>query len=85
MTRALADPKRRWEKRYRADLLRNAGANHIWLNALSCIRPTDQFLIHVGRQVLAMLDQPDNLHISESGHLLGLTSETELVVRINKS
>lgn len=29
-----------------------ADGNHIWLNAFSCIRPTDEFLIGIGRRVV---------------------------------
>jgi hypothetical protein len=32
-----------------------ADANHIWLNAFCCIRPSDEFLLSVGRTVVAKL------------------------------
>lgn len=28
------------------------GVDHIWLNAFSCIRPTDEFAADIGRQVI---------------------------------
>ena len=38
-----------------------AEGNHIWLNAFACIRPTPEFLQDIGRQVLSMLEQKDNM------------------------
>jgi hypothetical protein len=36
-----------------------ADANHIWLNALSCISPTDEFLRGLGKTVLDKLNSSD--------------------------
>ena len=71
-------------RKYKKDVLSGAESNHIWLNAFSCIRPTDEFLIAVGRQVLSYLDSPESMHQSQSGYLLGLPSP-EVVIRVNKS
>jgi hypothetical protein len=54
-----------------------AEANHIWLNAFSCINPSEKFLADVGRSVLNLLDQ------SEHGDSLGISQMTALTV--NKS
>lgn len=37
------------------EIAAEAKGNHIWLNAFACIRPTDEFLAEVGRDVLRML------------------------------
>lgn len=34
-------------------------AEHLWLNAFSCIRPTDEFCADVGRQIVQMLNSSD--------------------------
>lgn len=73
------------ECRWRADVLKAADENHIWLNAFGCINPTDDFLKDVGRSVLRMLDSAETTHVSRTGYLLELPSQRELVVRINKS
>lgn len=36
-----------------------ANDNHLWLNAFHCIRPSDDFLIEVGRSVLSKLKSAD--------------------------
>jgi hypothetical protein len=35
--------------------------NHIWLNAVSCINPTKEYCEQLGRAVLEMLNNNDNL------------------------
>jgi hypothetical protein len=35
--------------------------NHIWLNAMSCINPSDEFLLQLGRAVLHKLLNKDCL------------------------
>jgi hypothetical protein len=45
-----------------------ANGGHMWLNGFSCIRPTDEFLIGIGRAILANLEQTkyrDGLGISK--------------------
>jgi hypothetical protein len=69
-------------KNYQADVMRSAASNHIWLNAFACVRPTDKFCADVGRQIIGMLSQPENL-IEPDEHLC--KHERELIVRINKS
>jgi hypothetical protein len=72
------------QRQYRKDVLAGAEANHIWLNAFSCIRPTDELLMALGRQVLAYLENPGATHQSLSGYLLDLPMR-EVVIRVNKS
>lgn len=43
------------------DVLRAVKANHIWLNAFSCVNPTPKFCEDLGRQILEMLAQRENL------------------------
>lgn len=42
-------------------VLEQAQSNHIWINAFMLIRPTDEILISIGRQVVNMLREEDNL------------------------
>jgi hypothetical protein len=60
-----------------AELVVEAKANHIWLNAFSCIRPSDEFLIDVGRSVLRMLED------SEMGDSFGISQM--VILTVNKS
>lgn len=39
---------------------KKARGNHIWLNAFSCINPTDEFKIQLADMVLGMLDDKNN-------------------------
>lgn len=43
------------------EVLAAVDGNHIWLNAFSCVDPTDAFALMVGRQVLEMLNHKENL------------------------
>ncbi len=67
--------------------------NHIWLNAYSCIRPTDEFLIELGRTIIDKLRSDSNLLPSyvpgreqqiEEVHKLSEISPT-LYLSVNKS
>jgi hypothetical protein len=69
---------------YQAAVLKAADANHMWLDAFRCIKPTDTFATQVGHAVLHMLSQPGNL-IDCHPQLPGAISQKELVLRINKS
>lgn len=62
--------------------------SHIWLNAFSCIRPSEKFLKEVGEMVVHRLNQTDLYtpgfgEPDERGHRAG---ESPLIyLRINKS
>ncbi|NLF72375.1 MAG: hypothetical protein GX575_25345 [Candidatus Anammoximicrobium sp.] len=73
--------------RYEADVMRSVKTNHIWLNAFACIRPSDEFVLMVGRYVLGLLNEPENLILSDcdESEVLRALKMKELVVRINKS
>ena len=71
-------PRQGWE----ADAVRAARANHMWLNAFQCVRPTDEFCAEVGRAVLQMLADRESTIESEY-QLIG--TERSLVMRFNKS
>lgn len=60
-----------------AELVRMARDNHIWLNAFRCVRPTDGFLIEIGREVLQLLDN------TEMGDGFGISPMT--ILTVNKS
>lgn len=51
--------------------------NHIWINAFSCIKPTDKFLIGLGKEILNKLEQTE---LTDS---LGISPT--ILLRINKS
>lgn len=79
-------PEEKTLTRYQKDVLESASANHMWLNALSCINPSDDFLMQVGRQVLHMLSKDENLILSDfDGSAFASLKCKELVLRINKS
>ena len=64
------------------DVLRTAEENHIWLNAFQCIRPSDEFLISVGRSVVDKLNDRANLI---RPRVALIDSEREVIIRFNKS
>lgn len=80
-----------------ADIVQMVQDNHIWLNAFNCINPTDEFLMSIGKQVIAMLNRSANLlpmylddeppSETESGKAIqGLSELTKvLYLSINKS
>lgn len=75
---------------YEQDVIRSAQTNHIWLNAFSCVNPTPELKIQLADQILAMLNDTDNLiyddQDSENEALRALGKLLpQLVVRINKS
>jgi len=39
------------------------GIDHLWLNAFSCISPTDEFAAQVGRSVIRKVRQNPQRHI----------------------
>ena len=57
--------------------------NHIWLNAFSCINPTDKFKQEVGEMILNKLDHTDlrATKLSSGKEPVG----NLIYVRINKS
>lgn len=60
--------------------LQMADDNHIWLNAFSCVSPTDEFLRELGSIVMRKLnDSP------VSGDLLGVRIGKVVYIRLNKS
>lgn len=60
------------------ELVAIAKANHIWLNAFSTIRPSDDFLIGIGRSVLSQLNQSKMVD-----DFVGLSAVT--YIRVNAS
>lgn len=67
-----------WE----SDVVKAARENHMWLNAFRCVRPTEEFCAEVGRSIIEMLNDPENLIRPE---VALIDSEREMVIRINKS
>lgn len=50
-----------------------AEANHIWLNAFDCVRPTDQFKIALADTILNKLNDKENLISDEISDMLYLS------------
>lgn len=64
---------------YDKKALQAAKDNHIWLNAMNCVRPTDEFLISIGKTILSKLSKRDNLMPSD-----GITSNNESIRELAK-
>lgn len=63
-----------------------ATANHMWLNAFMCIRPTDEIKMQIGAQILDWLNQKDNLLPSGADHESKMAALTPvLYLSVNKS
>lgn len=61
-------------------------ANHMWLNAFVCFKPTDELKMQIGEQVLSWLDQKENLIPNCADHESPLAKLTPvLYLSINKS
>ena len=58
----------------------------MWLNAFSCIRPTDELKMQIGAWVLEKLSDPDSRIQADydDGPLADL-EQPEMVLRFNKS
>lgn len=68
------------------DISDAAEANKMWLNAFACIQPTDELKMQIGAQILAWLDQKDNLIPARADHECKLARLTPvLYLSINKS
>lgn len=71
-------------------VLKRVQSNHIWVNAFTIIRPSDDTLKAIGREVVEMLKQKENLLPSWNGQTEGevhaLSELTPvLYLRINAS
>lgn len=63
-----------------------AETNHIWLNAFTCINPTDELKMQIGTLVLDWLNQKDNLMPARADHDCKLAALTpKLYLSVNKS
>ena len=81
------------------DVLKAVDGNHIWLSAFTCVNPTEETLLELGRAVMAMLNDQSNLlpmvHTEEElatldpstrDVLVSLSKLTpQLYLRVNKS
>lgn len=61
----------------RDEILKMADDNHIWLNAFSCINPTEKFLQDVGKMIIDKLNHCNTLD------QFGLSKK--IILTINKS
>lgn len=73
--------------RYQRDVLKSARANHMWLNAVSCINPTDKLKVEIGEWVLTMLSRRDCLIQADYDdcEILRDMEQPELILRFNRS
>ena len=69
-------------RQHRADAVElvrdHPGVEHIWLNALKCVRPTDEFLLEVGQEVVRKV-------MAQRGPELDVLRHRHVVLRINAS
>ena len=63
-----------------ADKVELAEANHIWINAMACVRPSDDLYRMVGKEIIDKLNESPI-----DGDLLGVKIGKVLYVRLNKS
>ena len=67
------------KKKTNTNILKKCEANHIWLNAFSCINPDDKLLKDIGMTIIRMLNDNENLLRDEN------SLSNQLYLRINKS
>lgn len=74
---------------YKDLVFQKSEENHIWINAFSCINPSDEFLANLGRMVLEKLNNKENLIPAKcitSPAMKKLAElSPQLILRINKS
>lgn len=73
----MSTSRRPWTELSEAELRTELDENHIWVNAISTIRPSDEFLLELGRTVLAKLRE------TELGDAWGISATA--LIRINAS
>lgn len=66
-----------WSELPPEEIVAELEANHMWVNAFSCIHPTDELKIAIGDWVLSELAQ------SQIGCSLGISPT--VLLRVNKS
>ena len=72
--------------RYERDVMRSVKANHMWLNAFACIRPSDELKMQIGEWVLAQLASKETTILSDwDDSALADLKMREAVLRFNKS
>jgi hypothetical protein len=74
-------------KRYVSDVMKSVDENYVWINAVNCIRPTDEFLIGIGRTVVNYLRESSDRTILQNteGTVMEDLKHRELIVRFVKS
>lgn len=79
------------EREYNKKIIEKVGENHIWLNALTCVKPTQEFKIHLAETILKFLEQkertiPAEYVTSKDKNLQELAKLTPMLyLSINKS
>ena len=68
---------------YENKIIESAKNNTIWINGTHAINPTNEYLQNIGRTIINMLNQKENLIVDPDLEKLGCTTQ-ELIVRINK-
>ena len=73
-------------EQYTEDVLKSVKYNHIWLNAFSCINPTEEFKLQLANDILDWLNKDGRTILCDYSEPLRSTlKQKELVIRINKS
>ena len=80
MTEVTLDTPRGESELTDAEKLALADSNHIWVNAMECVRPSDALYRAVGKMIIDKLNESP-IH----GDMLGVKIGKVLYVRINKS
>lgn len=63
-----------------------AESNHIWINAFTLIRPSDETIMSIGRTVVEMLKQKENLIPARANHECKMAQLTpKLYLSVNQS
>lgn len=74
---------------YKELVFQKSEENHIWVNAFSCINPSDDFLISLGQMVIDRLNEKDNLipasYVTDPKMKRLAELSPQLILRINKS
>jgi len=63
----MANPEKAYDKKTPEELVKIARNNHIWINAMSAVNPSDELLIDIGAAVIQKIrdsDMRDGLGIS---------------------
>jgi len=73
------------QKRYEKKVIDSAKTNHIWVNAFSIIRPTDEIKKEIGEMVLGMWARRENRIKSPMFEDAETMAGDQIIIRFNAS